>query len=86
MEYNITWMNQDRCRIIITRSPEEEVAVLYFERPKKGWTNKPILSNKFTCVDAKIYGVLYNDNITPKDIINMCQEYIKNNPYIADTQ
>lgn len=85
MEYNITWMDQDRCRIIITEG-SEEIAVLYFERPKRGWSNKPLLSNRFACVDAKVYGELYTDNNTPKDIIRICQDYITSNPYISDTQ
>lgn len=56
------------------------LGLLYFERPKNMWVNKPILPTKWACVDAKVEG-LYEyggENITPKDIVSKCQELIMN--------
>ena len=70
----------DRVRIIL-EVETIEVGVLYFERAKKGWTNKP-LTNGWTCVDAKVEGLyIYGgESATPKDIIAWCQELINKHP------
>jgi hypothetical protein len=52
--------------------------ILYFEKPKIGWVNKPIIPSKWACVDAEI-SELYKDgeyDISPKDIIGRAQELI----------
>ena len=84
-------LNMDKLTYDINKLSEERICVevsvsgvtlglLYFEKPKRGWTNKPILPTKWGCVDAQIEG-LYEyggDNITPKQIVSHCQELISN--------
>ena len=62
---------------------DTEVGVLYFERPKSTWTNKPIMPTKWVCVDAKIdqhmnqvMGGLLFDEFNPKDIVEWCQDLL----------
>lgn len=56
----------------------QEIGVLYFERAKRGWTNKP-LTNGWTCVDAKVEGLYIHggDGVTPKELVAWCQELIQ---------
>ena len=60
----------------------EEVGTLYFERPKIGWTKKPISTNEWVCVDAHIDYFAHelkaiDKDVTPKDIIEWGNEAIK---------
>ena len=60
----------------------EEVGTLYFERPKVGWTKKPISTGEWVCVDAHIENFAHEvggnpDNFQPKDIIEWAREAIK---------
>jgi len=69
----------DRLRFIISFN-DQEVGSLYFEKAKRGFTNKPISMDAWLCVDAKIerlYEVV-DYEITPKDIVEVCQNMIKN--------
>jgi hypothetical protein len=69
----------DRLRFIISFN-DHEVGSLYFEKAKKGFTNKPLSMDAWVCVDAKIerlYEVV-DYEITPKDIVEVCQNMIKN--------
>lgn len=52
---------------------DEEVATLYFEAPKKAWTNKPIFPNVWTCVDSKIHEnyIYVEELVTPKELIHL---------------
>lgn len=63
-------------RVILTVEGVE-LGVLYFERAKKGWSNKPIVGG-WTCVDAKIEGlyVYGGESVTPKELIEWCKELI----------
>lgn len=66
-----------RMRVVLSVG-EEEVAVLYFEKAKRGFVNKPIIQEGWACVDAKVDG-LYNyvgDTMTPKELVSWCQELI----------
>lgn len=74
-------LGDDRIRIVLEVN-EKEIGVLYFERAKKGWTNKP-LTNGWTCVDAKVEGFfLYvGDNAVPKDLVEWCQNIISREGY-----
>jgi len=58
---------------------DTEVAALYFERPKKGWTNKPIMPTKWRCVDANIMEkfIYINGLVEPKDLVGWGQEIIE---------
>ncbi len=69
----------DRLRFIISFK-DQEVGSLYFEKAKRGFTNKPISMDAWLCVDAKIeklYEVV-DYEITPKQIVEVCQSMIKN--------
>ena len=69
----------DRLRFIISFN-DQEVGSLYFEKAKRGFTNKPISMDAWVCVDAKIerlYEVV-DYEITPKEIVEVCQNMIKN--------
>ena len=73
----LTKMDDGTIRIIFSMN-EEEMVCLYYEVAKKGWTNKPILSNKWRCVDAKVMNPnIYEDGtIEPKDLVGWGQELI----------
>ena len=80
----LTKMDDGTIRIIFSMN-EEEMVCLYYEVAKKGWTNKPILSNKWRCVDAKVMNPnIYEDGtispfirgLEPKDLVGWGQELI----------
>jgi hypothetical protein len=67
-----------RIRFIVSFN-DQEVGSLYFEKAKKGFTNKPLSMDAWVCVDAKIerlYEVV-DYEITPKDIVEVCQKMIR---------
>lgn len=77
----------DDGKIRITMSVgDTEVAALYFELPKKGWTNKPLMPTKWRCVDAQIMEkfIYINGLVEPKDLVGWGQEIIEqvNSPSI----
>jgi hypothetical protein len=79
LTYEINKIGEDRICVEVSVSGIT-MGLLYFERPKSGWSKKPILPTKWSCVDAKVEG-LYEyggENITPKDIVSKCQELIMN--------
>ncbi len=69
---------EERIRFIISFN-EEEVGSLYFEKAKKGFTNKPVSMDAWVCVDAKIERLyeVSDYEILPKDIVEVCQKMIK---------
>ena len=73
----ITKMDDGTIRIIFSMN-EEEMVCLYYEVAKKGWTNKPILSNKWRCIDAKVTNpnIYENKIVEPKDLVGWGQELI----------
>lgn len=73
----MTKMDDGTIRIIFSMG-EEEMVCLYYEIAKRGWTNKPILSNKWRCVDAKVMNpkIYENGTIEPKDLVGWGQELI----------
>jgi hypothetical protein len=75
----IDMLEPDRVRIVL-EVENIEIGVLYFEKAKKGWTNKP-LTNGWTCVDAKVEGLyIYGgDSVTPKELIAWCQQQLTKN-------
>ena len=76
--YKMDKIEEGRIRFIVSLN-EEEVGSLYFEKAKKGFTNKPVSMDAWVCVDAKIerlYEVSDYD-ITPKQIVEVCQKMIK---------
>lgn len=73
----ITKMDDGTIRVIFSMN-EEEMVCLYYEIAKRGWTNKPILSNKWRCVEGKVMNsVIYDKGIVePKDLVGWGQELI----------
>jgi hypothetical protein len=76
--YKMDVIEEGRIRFIVSLN-EVEMGSLYFEKAKKGFTNKPVSMDAWVCVDAKIeklYEVSEYD-ITPKQIVEVCQKMIK---------
>lgn len=89
----VTVITEDRVAVEITLLNEVSLGVLYFERPKLGWVNKPIMPTKWRCVDANIEGLkvhLSEDDesakggvkisvkeFTPKDLMEWAQELVE---------
>ncbi len=78
LTYQVDQIEEGRIRIVVSLNEETELGSLYFERAKKTFNRKPIGMNAWACVDAKVEGlyVYGGDNITPKDIVNKCQQII----------
>ena len=78
LTYQVDQIEEGRIRIVVSLNEEVELGSLYFERAKKTFNRKPIGMNAWACVDAKVEGlyVYGGDNITPKDIVNKCQQII----------
>ena len=74
----ITPITEDKVSVEIMLLNEASIGVLYYERPKKGWTNKPIMPSRWRCVDAKVEGVkIYGEGeITPLDLMGWAQERV----------
>lgn len=79
LSYDLTHLDGDKIRIVVSLNEEVELGTLYFEKAKKTFQRKPIGMNAWACVDAKIEGlyVYGGDNITPKDIVAKCQQLIQ---------
>lgn len=75
--FNISPLSDTRVAVEITDT-NGKVGILYFEKPKIGWVNKPILPTRWACVDAEISGLYESGeiDITPKDIIKHVQDLI----------
>jgi hypothetical protein len=75
----ISVITEDRVAVEITLLNEVSLGVLYFERPKLGWVNKPIMPTKWRCTDAKVEGVYQwgGDKITPTELIAWAQELVE---------
>ena len=78
LKANITPLTKDRVAVEILLLNEVSLGVLYYERPKKGWTNKPIMPSRWRCVDAKVEGVkIYGEGeITPLDLMGWSQQKV----------
>jgi hypothetical protein len=77
--YKMDKIEEGRIRFMISFN-EEEVGSLYFEKAKKGFTNKPLSMDAWVCIDAKIERLyeVSDYEILPKDIVEVCQNMIKN--------
>ena len=76
--YKMDKIEEGRIRFIISFN-EEEVGSLYFEKAKKGFTNKPLSMDAWVCVDAKIEKLyeVSDYEVVPKEIVEVCQKMIK---------
>ena len=80
MEYILTEID-DRIRVTILND-DREIGLLYFEKAKKGFTNKPLSMGSWACVDAKIEDEsIFHENFTPKQMVGECQEMIRVSGY-----
>ena len=64
-------LSEDRYRIeLFSSNGGEYYGVLFYERAKRGYNNKPITKG-WTCVDASVQQKLYNDNpeVTPLQVL-----------------
>ncbi len=79
LTYNLTEIEEGRIRIVVSLNERVELGTLYFEKAKKTFQRKPIGLNGWACVDAKVEGLYVHggDHITPKDIVQKCQDLIK---------
>jgi hypothetical protein len=70
-------IEDDRIRITL-HVEGMEIGVLYFEKAKRGYVNKPIIQKGWACVDAKVEGLyIYGgESITPKELVAWCQGLI----------
>jgi hypothetical protein len=76
MTYDVTEVD-DRYRVEIFKD-SVSMGLLYFERAKKGFINKPLTSG-WVCVDAKVDPRIYEDeSITPKGVIDKCYTLLMN--------
>ena len=75
----ISVITEDRVAVEITLLNEVSLGVLYFERPKLGWVNKPIMPTKWRCVDANVEGVYQwgGEKITPTELIAWAQDLVE---------
>lgn len=75
----MTVITEDRVAVEITLLNEVSLGVLYYERPKQGWVNKPIMPTKWRCVDANVEGVYQwgGEKITPTELIAWAQELVE---------
>ena len=76
--YKMDVIEEGRIRFIISLN-EVEMGSLYFEKAKRGFTNKPLSMDAWVCVDSKIGGLyeVTDYDITPKDIVGKCQSLIR---------
>ena len=75
----MTVITEDRVAVEITLLNEVSLGVLYYERPKQGWVNKPIMPTKWRCVDANVEGVYQwgGEKITPTELIAWAQDLVE---------
>jgi len=64
--------NVRTCEIYVDRVHR---GILYFERGKRGFRNKPI-GNGWICVDAKVEGLYDIMDITPSEVVSICRQKI----------
>ena len=78
-KYDINFLNDNRIRVIIYTNNTVEIGVMYYEKSKIGFINKPIM-NGWTCVDAKVdelYRVL-EYKIEPIQVLNFIKQKVSN--------
>ena len=77
MKYELTQIEDNRIGVTITNE-DKVVGILYFEKAKLNFTNKPLSMGSWACVDAKIEDEsIFNEEFTPKQMVGECQEMIR---------
>ena len=79
LKATITVITEDRVAVEITLLNEVSLGVLYYERPKQGWVNKPIMPTRWRCIDANVEGVYQwgGEKITPTDLMIWAQTLVE---------
>ena len=68
MKYVLTEID-DRIRVTISND-DKEIGLLYFEKAKLNFTNKPLSMGSWACVDAKIEDQeIFHEGFTPKQMV-----------------
>ena len=81
MKYELTQIEDNRIGVTVTNE-DKVVGILYFEKAKLNFTNKPISMGSWACVDAKIEDQeIFNEEFTPKQMVGECQESIRQAGY-----
>jgi hypothetical protein len=63
---------------VTVTNEDKVVGILYFEKAKLNFTNKPLSMGSWACVDAKIEDQeIFNEDFTPKQMVGECQEIIR---------
>ena len=77
MKYELTEIENNRIGVTVTNE-DKVVGLLYFEKAKLSFTNKPLSMGSWACVDAKIEDQeIFNEDFTPKQMVGECQDLIK---------
>ena len=77
MTYELTILEDNRIGVTITED-HKTVGILYFEKAKLSFTNKPLSMGSWACVDAKIEDEsVFHEGFTPKQMVGECQNRIK---------
>ena len=77
MKYELTQIEDNRIGVTVTNE-DKVVGILYFEKAKLSFTNKPLSMVSWACVDAKIEDQeIFNEDFTPKQMVGECQEMIR---------
>jgi len=77
MKYELTQIEDNRIGVTVTNE-DKVVGILYFEKAKLSFTNKPLSMGSWACVDAKIEDQeIFNEDFTPKQMVGECQEMIR---------
>jgi len=77
MKYELTQIEDNRIGVTVTNE-DKVVGILYFEKAKLSFTNKPLSMGSWACVDAKIEDQeIFNEDFTPKQMVGECQEIIR---------
>ena len=76
---NVTRLNDTTAVVEITLLNEVSLGIIYFEKPKVGWVNKPIVPTKWRAIDAKVEGVYHykKGSITPTQLVKWAQELVE---------
>ena len=77
MKYELTEIENNRIGVTVTNE-DKVVGILYFEKAKLNFTNKPLSMGSWACVDAKIEDQeIFHEGFTPKQMVGECQESIR---------
>ena len=77
MKYELTEIENNRIGVTVTNE-DKVVGILYFEKAKLNFTNKPLSMGSWACVDAKIEDQeIFNEDFTPKQMVGECQDMIR---------